>query len=167
MKYLRFLIPLFLVACKGNDYTLENSQFIGKLAPNDTLIIINKFNDCETGPYTATYKIYYINQSNNLRCDYLRESGWSEIIENREPIVAREYNISKKALKAYLRFEKDVINKATNKYDSIFCTFYEFYDIVLKNDTASSSHEDCHYDGFGKFNIILKGNIISETWFNR
>lgn len=160
MKPLLYFIPFLLVACQHNSsYTMKDSLFIGKLLPGDTLKIVNEKNYCEDGPFSETYNIYYVNQSDTLRCDLYVEIGWTSI--GKQFVEKRVYEVSPKTLKKYLTFEKDVIDNATGA-DENGCTFFEFFDIILNKDTISSSHTNCNYQGFGDFCMELEKNLILE-----
>ena len=47
-----------------------------------------------------------------------------------------------------------------NTIQILKCTFYEYFDIVLNNDTISSAHSDCSYEGFENFRDALKEEVI-------
>ena len=128
---------------------------------NDTLKVINKVHYCEDGPMTESYHFYYPNQSKNMECHFQMEYGWENWEVAEQGIIREEtYKVSTKAIKQFLKFERDVINEDTGNEGA--CTAFEIFDIILKNDTASSSHHSCQYDGFWKVIKELRKNIISE-----
>ena len=156
-----FLLLHALVSCTSpQHYTMENSRFIGKMGMNDTLKVINKIHYCEDGPMTESYRFYYPNQSKDIECHFQMEYGWGKEVAEQGIIKEETYKVSSKAIKYFLKFEKDVINNDTGNDGE--CTFYEFFEIILKNDTASSSHHSCQYEGFGEVIIELRKNIISD-----
>ena len=163
-KSLRFFILLSsaLISCQSSPkYTLEDSRFIGKMEMNDTLKVINERFYCEDGQMTESYHFYYPNQSKDMECHFQMEYGWKNWKVAEQGIIREEtYKVSPKAIKQFLKFERDVINEDTGNEGG--CTQFEFFDIILKNDTASSSHHSCEYEGFGKVIIELRKNIISE-----
>lgn len=94
------------------------------------------------------------------------EWGWDTWEISKEGVIKEEtYRVSPKAIRHFLKFEQDVINKNTG--DDGACTTYEFFDIILKNDTASSAHNTCKYIGFYKVMEELRKNIISEEKENK
>jgi len=177
MKRLLLLLPLFLIACKNNKsyiseeliitkdndvHTIEGSQFFDELNNGDTLKIINYRHYCELGPFEETYKIFHESPNETLRCEYRMEKGWRTMKKGTAMVIG--FGISDKVVQSYLIFENDVINKKTGKDDES-CTFYEYFDIVLNNDTISSAHSDCSYEGFENFRDALKEEVIYvESW---
>ena len=163
-KSLSFFIFLSsaLISCQSSPkYTLEDSRFMGKMGVNDTLKVINEVHYCEEGPMTESYYFYYPNQSKDMECRFQMEYGWKNWKVAEQGIIREEtYKVSPKAIKQFLKFERDVINKDTGNEGG--CSTYEFFDIILKNDTANSNHHSCQYEGFGKVIIELRKNIISE-----
>ena len=163
-KKLNFFIFLSsaLISCQSSPkYTLEDSRFIGKMGVNDTLKVINQIFYCEDGPMTESYYFYYPPYSKDMECHFQMEYGWKNWEVAEQGIIRKEtYKVSPKAIKYFLKFEKDVINEDTGNEG--WCSTYEFFDIILKNDTANSSHHSCQYDGFWKVIIELRKNIISE-----
>lgn len=172
MKRIFLLLPFILIACKNhknyiseeliisNDNsinTIEGSQFFDKLNNGDTLKIINYRHYCEFGPYEETFKIFHESPDESLRCEYSMEKGWGTMKKGTAMVIG--FGITDKAVKSYLIFENDVINKKTGKDDES-CTFYEYFDIILNNDTISSAHSDCSYKGFENFRDALKEKVI-------
>lgn len=172
MKCLLFFLPLFIISCGKNNhrldeyvmkkenviYTIEGSKFFKNIDDGDTLKIINSVHYCECGPFTETYEIFHTTPSKELNCRYRMEKGWGDWIEGIAMVI--EFGFSDRVVKSYLKFENDVINKKTGKDDDS-CTFYEYFDIILNNDTISSAHSDCSYEGFEEFRDALKENIIA------
>ena len=156
------LLSSALISCQSSPkYTLEDSRFMGKMGVNDTLKVINEVHYCEEGPMTESYYFYYPNQSKDMECHFQMEYGWENWEVAEQGIIEEEtYKVSPEAIKHFLKFERDVINEDTGNEEG--CTQFEFFDIILKNDTASSSHHSCEYEGFGKVIIELRKNIISE-----
>ena len=163
-KNLSFFIFLasVLFSCQSSPkYTLEDSRFMGKMGINDTLKVINQIFYCEDGPMTESYYFYYPPQSKDMECHYQMEYGWKNWEVAKQGIIKEEtYKVSFKAIKYFLKFERDVINEDTGNEGT--CSTYEFFDIILKNDTASSNHQSGQYEGFGKVVIELRKNTISE-----
>ena len=156
-----FLLSYALTSCTSpQQYTMENSRFIGKMGRNDTLKVINKRDYCENGPTTESYYFYYPNQSKVMECHFQMENRWGKKVAEQGIIKEEIYKVSSKAIKYFLKFERDVINEDTGNEG--VCTFSEHFDIILKNDTASSSHNSCQYEGFEKLVIELTKNTISE-----
>ena len=154
-----FLLSCALTSCTfPQQYTMENSRFIGKIGLNDTLKLINVRFYCEEGPMTESYYFYHPNQSKDMECHFQMEHRWGKEIVEQRIIKEETYKVSSKAIKYFLKFEKDVINKDTGNEGD--CSFSENFKIILKNDTVSSSHHSCQYEGFGMLITELKKNII-------
>lgn len=154
-----FLLSCALTSCTfPQQYTMENSRFIGKIGLNDTLKLINVRFYCEEGPMMESYYFYHPNQSKDMECHFQMEHGWGKEIVEQRIIKEERYKVSSKAIKYFLKFEKDVINKDTGNEGD--CSFSENFKIILKNDTVSSSHHSCQYEGFGMLITELKKNII-------
>ena len=102
-----------------------------------------------------------VHQFKDMECHFQMEYGWENWEVAEQGIIKEEtYKVSPEAIKHFLKFERDVINEDTGNEG--WCSTYEFFDIILKNDTANSSHHSCQYDGFWKVIIELRKNIISE-----
>ena len=164
-KSLSFFILLSsaLISCQSSpQYTLEDSRFIGKMEMNDTLKVINERFYCEDGERTESYYFYYPNQSKDMECHYQMEYGWGKEVAEQGIIKEETYKVSSKTIKFFLKFERDIINDTIDTRNEDWYSFSEHFDIILKNDTASSSYHSAPYEEFEKLITELRKNIISE-----